>query len=87
MSYRTDEWRQHQAATLPRAGRVGTQVPDPARAQRHRLERDRILAVDAAARARALGLRVIEVDGTRDAESIANEVASHFGSFSTILRP
>jgi hypothetical protein len=81
----TDQWRQHQAAVLPRAGRVSIEVPDATRTQRHRLERDRILAANAAERARALGVRVIEVDGTRDAESIANELASHFGRLTTIL--
>jgi 2-phosphoglycerate kinase len=80
----TDEWRRHQAAALPRAGRVSMDLPDPARAQRNRLERDRILAQDATHRARARGVQIIEVNGTRDAESITDEVARHFASFLTV---
>ncbi|RZU76716.1 hypothetical protein EV384_5391 [Micromonospora kangleipakensis] len=80
----TDEWRRHQAATLPRAAAFGADLPDPARAQRNRLERDRILAADAAQRARALGIRVIEVNGAQDAESIADEVAAHFSAVMTV---
>ncbi|WP_305788130.1 hypothetical protein [Symbioplanes lichenis] len=74
----TDEWRRHQAATLPRAAAFGADLPDPAQARRNRLERDRLLAADAAERAEALGMRVIEVDGTRHVEAIADEVAVHF---------
>ncbi|BCJ69132.1 hypothetical protein [Polymorphospora rubra] len=76
----TDEWRAHQAAALPRAGAFGADLPDPEQARRNRLERDRILATDAAQRATALGIRVVEVDGTENAESIADEVADHFGA-------
>jgi hypothetical protein len=64
----TEEWRLRQAETLPRA------VAAPAK----QWERDRLLALDAAARAHALGIRVIEVDGTRDAASVADAVAGHF---------
>jgi hypothetical protein len=77
----THDWRLHQAATLPRAGRIHMDVSDPARAQRNRLERDRILAQDAADRAGGLGVRVVEVDGNRDAESITDELADHFAPF------
>ncbi|GIJ44081.1 hypothetical protein Val02_09670 [Virgisporangium aliadipatigenens] len=76
----TEEWRRHQAATLPRAAAFGADLPDPAAARRKRLERDRILAADAAERARALGVRVIEVDGSRDAGAVADEVADRFGA-------
>ncbi|MEV7231103.1 hypothetical protein AB0M79_29410 [Polymorphospora sp. NPDC051019] len=79
----TDEWREHQAATLSRAGVFGVDLSDPEQARRSRLERDRILAADAAQRATALGIRVIEVDGTENAESIADEVADHFSAVMT----
>lgn len=69
----TDEWRRRQAAVLPRAA-----SSRPAAARDNRMERDRLLALDAASRADALGIRVIEVDGTRDAGSIATEVGDHF---------
>jgi len=77
----TDEFRLRQAARLPRAGRVHAEVSDPARAQRNRLERDRLLAEDAVAKALELGVRVIEVDGSRDAEAMADTLAEHFGAF------
>jgi hypothetical protein len=79
----TDAWRLHQAATLPRAGRLYLDLPDPARGQRNRLERDRILAQDALERARSLGVRIVEVDGSRDPESITDELADHFAPFLT----
>jgi hypothetical protein len=74
----TDEFRLHQAATLPRAGSVTNKVSDPERAQRNRLARDRLLAQDAVARARELGVRVLEVDGSRKTEEVAGQVADHF---------
>ncbi|GAA0905646.1 hypothetical protein [Virgisporangium aurantiacum] len=74
----TEEWRRHQAAALPRAVAFGADFPDPDRVRRHRLERDRLLAADAVDRATALGIRVIEVDGARAAEAIADEVAAHW---------
>ena len=77
----TDEWRRHQAATVPRAATVSAPVSDPALAQRNRLERDRLIAADAVRSAHEHGIRVIEVDGTRDADSIAGEVAEHFRPF------
>ena len=77
----TDDFRRLQAARLPRATRVHAEVSDPARAQRNRLERDRLLAADAVGRARELGVPVIEVDGSQPAESIADAVAAHFAAF------
>jgi hypothetical protein len=77
----TDEFRRYQAAHLPRAGRVTATVSDPDLAQRNRLERDRLLAEDAVRAARKLGLRVLEVDGSRDAEAVAGDLADHFGPF------
>jgi hypothetical protein len=74
----TEEFRQRQLRDLPRAATFSQQVSDPARGQRNRLARDRIVAEDAASSARRLGIRVIEVDGTRDANAIAGIVADHF---------
>jgi len=45
----TPEFRDHQVRELPRAGAIGARVSDPARAQRNRLARDRILADEVAA--------------------------------------
>lgn len=74
----TEEFRQRQLRELPRAAAFSHQVSDPARGQRNRLARDRIVAEDAASSARRLGIRVIEVDGTHDANTIAGIVADHF---------
>src|ERR1700753_131161 len=40
----TEEFRQHQTRVLPRAGRLGSPVSDPERAQRQRLGRGRVVA-------------------------------------------
>ncbi|MFY1686905.1 hypothetical protein [Plantactinospora sp. WMMB782] len=77
----TEGFRRHQLDRLPRAGRLGHQVSDPERAQRNRIQRDRLLAEDAVRGAGRLGIRVIEVDGSRDAEEMAGLVAEHFAPF------
>ena len=77
----TEEFRQRQAAQLPRAARVSAEVSDPDLAQRNRIERDRLLAEDCVRTARELGVHVIEVDGSRDAEAMADVLADHFSSF------
>jgi hypothetical protein len=64
-----------------RAGRISHPVSDPDLAQRNRLERDRLIAADAVRHAHELGVRVIEVHGTRDAEAIADDVAAQFSPF------
>lgn len=74
----TEAFRQRQVHELPRATTIGHEVSDPARAQRNRLARDRIVADDAVRSARRLGIRVIEVDGTQDADAIADIMADHF---------
>jgi hypothetical protein len=43
----TEEFRQHQLRNLPRAASIDHNVTDPARAQRNRLTRDRLVADDA----------------------------------------
>jgi hypothetical protein len=74
----TEEFRQYQIRTLPRAARLGATVSDPDRAQQQRLARDRLMAADAVRTAREHGIRVIEVDGSRDAAAVADVVAGHF---------
>jgi hypothetical protein len=74
----TEQFHQRQLRRLPRAATISQQVSDPARAQHNRLARDRIVAEDAVGAARRLGIKVIEVDGTRDADAIAAIVADHF---------
>ncbi|MEV3855318.1 hypothetical protein AB0J38_13440 [Streptomyces sp. NPDC050095] len=41
----TEDFRQHQLRTLPRAAALHAPVSDPARAQANRIARDRLLAV------------------------------------------
>ena len=76
----TEDFRQHQLSTLPRAAAVGNRTSDPARAQANRVARDRLVAEDAVRRAKECGVPVIEVDRTRDAFAIADEVAARFGA-------
>ncbi|MGW4134469.1 hypothetical protein [Amycolatopsis japonica] len=77
----TDEFREHQLRVLPRAGAVTQRVSDPERAQRNRIARDRLVAEDAVRSATGLGIRVLRVDGSKDAEAIADVVAEHFGPY------
>ncbi|MFF7250947.1 hypothetical protein ACFZBU_44620 [Embleya sp. NPDC008237] len=77
----TPEFRRHQLRELPRAASLGHRVSDPVRAQANRLARDRLVAEDAVRTAHRLGIRVIEVDGSRDAAAIADIVADHFGPY------
>jgi 2-phosphoglycerate kinase len=76
----TEEFRQYQIRTLPRAGALSVEVSDPVLAQANRVERDRLLAEHAVRAAREHGVRVLEVDGSRDAEAVADEVARHFAA-------
>ncbi|MCU7726166.1 hypothetical protein ODJ79_20765 [Actinoplanes sp. KI2] len=77
----TEPWRRRQATALPRARRIGHRVSDPELAARNRFERDRLITEDAVREARRHGIRVIEVDGTRTADAIADDVADHFRPF------
>jgi hypothetical protein len=79
----TEEFRRAQMARLPRAAAVSRPVADPEAAQRHRVERDRLVAEDAVRRAGQLGVRVIHVDGSRDADGVADLVAEQFREFLT----
>ncbi len=74
----TAAFRERQVRELARAGGIGHGLSDPARAQRNRLERDLLVAEDAVRSARRIGIRVIEVDGSRDAGAVADIVAEHF---------
>ncbi|QUQ64848.1 hypothetical protein [Kutzneria sp. CA-103260] len=74
----TEEFRLLQLSRMPRASTFTHQVSDPELAQRNRLERDRLIAADAVDSAHRLGIRVIEVDGSLDAEAVADEVGRHF---------
>lgn len=80
----TEDFRRHQLQALPRAGAFSAEVSDPERAQRNRIARDRLVADDAVRSASAHGMFVIEVDGSVDAEAVADIVAEHFSSY---LRP
>ncbi|MDR7277342.1 hypothetical protein [Catenuloplanes atrovinosus] len=74
----TEEFRQRQLRELHRSNTPPPGVSDPGLAQRNRIARDRILAEDAARNARRLGIRVIEIDGSRDVHAVADVVAEHF---------
>jgi hypothetical protein len=75
----SEKFGRHQIATLPRAGRLGSQVSDPELGQRNRVDRDRLIAEDAAQSAVRYGVPVIEVDGSRDANGVADLVAGPLG--------
>jgi 2-phosphoglycerate kinase len=77
----TPEFRDRQVHELPRAAAPTHRVSDPVRAQANRLARDRLVAEDAVRSAHQLGIRVIAVDGSRDAAAIAEIVADHFSPY------
>lgn len=77
----TDDFRRTQAGRLPRAGALGHPVSDPAKAQRTRIERDRLIAADVVATATRNGIRVLEVDGSSTADEVADVVSVHFAGF------
>ncbi|GAB2931445.1 hypothetical protein GCM10027280_18860 [Micromonospora polyrhachis] len=77
----SEAFRQHQLRTVARAATFGQSVSDPGRAQRNRIARDRLVAEDAVHAARAHGVRVIEVDGSRTADQICDLVAEHFAPY------
>jgi hypothetical protein len=63
---------------LDRAARVGAEVSDPELAQQRRLSRDRLVAQDAVESAGRLGVRVLQVDGSIDADGVADILTDHF---------
>lgn len=75
----TGEFQRRQELTLERARTLGRPgLSDPERGQRNRVGRDRLVGEHAVAKARELGIRVIEVDGSLDAHGVAELVAGHF---------
>jgi hypothetical protein len=75
----TEEFQRHQERTLERARTLARpELSDPERGQRNRLGRDRLVGEHAVAKAHELGIRVIEVDGSLDAQGVAGLVAAHF---------
>jgi hypothetical protein len=83
----TEEFRTHQLRTLARAGAISAQTTDRDRAQRNRVERDRLLAADVVESARTFGLRTILVDGAAAVEEVAAQVEKHFRPFLPSGRP
>jgi 2-phosphoglycerate kinase len=77
----TEDFRQRQLRQLQRAGASRPDVSDPELAQRNRIARDRLIAEEAVRNAERLNIRVLEVDGSRDAQSMADLVAEHFRDF------
>jgi hypothetical protein len=77
----TEPFRQRQACELDRASKISHPVSDPDHAQRNRVARDRLVAEDAVRSAQRLGIRVIEVDGNRTAEAMAEIIADHFRAY------
>jgi len=78
----TRSFRQSQLDALDRAKRLRVSgLQEPTRAQRNRVERDLLLSDDVVARASALGLPVLEVDGTEDAPAVAERVERQFRPF------
>jgi hypothetical protein len=77
----TEGFRRHQLDVLPRAQRLSMETSDPDRAQRNRLERDRLLGRDVIESARRLRLKVLVVDGKESLEQVAGRVESHFQPF------
>jgi hypothetical protein len=77
----TERFRRHQLEVLPRAQRLSVETSDADRAQRNRLERDRLLSRDVIHSARRLRLKVLAVDGKESLEEVAGHVESHFQPF------
>ncbi|MEO3872208.1 hypothetical protein ABGB18_25625 [Nonomuraea sp. B12E4] len=77
----SEEFRRRQLRELPRAAAVQHRVSDPGRAQRNRFDRDRLVFEEAAGSARRLGIRVLRVDGSHDADGMADIVADHFSHY------
>ncbi|GAA2020620.1 hypothetical protein GCM10009839_16710 [Catenulispora yoronensis] len=77
----TEDFRRHQLATVPRTSTLNRHLSNPERAQANRIARDRLVGEEAARQAEALTIRVLRVDGSQDADAIADEVADHFAPF------
>jgi hypothetical protein len=77
----SDEFVEHQLATLERAGAFFASVSDPERAQRNRVARDRLLAEDVVAGAQRCGLRVVSVTPSLDLAAVTELVDAQFRPF------
>ncbi|MEU1398428.1 hypothetical protein ABZ403_20520 [Micromonospora zamorensis] len=77
----TAEFRAYQITRLPRASVTLAGVSNPERALRNRWARDELVAADAEAQAERLGVRVIQVDGSRDGDQLTALVADHFAAY------
>jgi hypothetical protein len=78
----SESFRQRQLETLARAKSLSTAgLRDPGRAQRNRIERDRLLAADVVARAAQLGLPVVEIEAAEDEVTVAGRVEKQFRPF------
>jgi hypothetical protein len=78
----SEGFRQEQLERVPRAGQLAISgIGDPDRAQRNRVERDRLLALDVVESANRLGLHVIEVDGRQSVAEVAALVEEQFRPF------
>ncbi|MGW2626690.1 hypothetical protein [Micromonospora taraxaci] len=77
----TPGFRAHQITRLLRANSAVAGVSDPSLANRHRWERDELVAADAVVQAERLDVRVIRVDGSLDGEGLTDLVAAHFAAY------
>jgi adenylate kinase family enzyme len=73
----TPEFRRATHFARPHAWSTPNKTDDPEGAQANRLERDDRIAEEISRRAHALGLSVIEVDGSRAIDDVAAEVELH----------
>lgn len=71
----TPEFRERALGAADRLWSMPRQTSDPTRALANRLERDRLLTDHAREAARSRGLVVVEVDGTRSIDEIAEWIA------------
>ncbi|MFE9915133.1 hypothetical protein ACFYPG_08220 [Micromonospora sp. NPDC005553] len=77
----TPGFRAHQITRLPRASAAVAGASDPVLANRHRWERDELVAADAIVQAERLKVRVIRVDGSLDGDGLTDLVADHFAAY------
>ena len=73
----TPAFRRATHFSRPHAWAMPNQTDDPERAQENRLERDDRIGAEIASGAHDLGLRTIEVDGSRSLDDIAAEANAH----------
>ena len=74
----TPRFRRERHYARPHARQMPNETSDPERAQANRLDRDDRVGEEVAAEARALGLKLVEVDGSRGVHEIIDEVEAWF---------